>query len=120
MSSKINAFGVKKIIIITLLTLLTSCWNIELPLLDKSNSISEITGKVKENKSFHPRFDNSYYDKLKENCKTKEGMDCCLRSVEIMKKNKAKLIWADGIDGCLDWYEMKNLNCKGSYVWCKK
>ncbi len=59
-----------------------------------------------------------YYENLKEKCKLKSSVNCCLASVDSMQKIKAKAIGDSS--KCKKGYKKETLLCVDSYHWCKK
>ncbi len=60
-----------------------------------------------------------YYQELEKNCLAKENKKCCLLSLRVMKKKKAKLLSA-GKENCQEGFKKNTLKCPGSYIWCEK
>ena len=60
---------------------------------------------------------NGYYKKLSQECQQKSSPDCCLSSLEAMKKDNAHKI--NPGDMCSYGYEKEMLNCADSFAWCK-
>ncbi|MCK5123358.1 MAG: hypothetical protein KAQ87_04415 [Candidatus Pacebacteria bacterium] len=80
-------------------------------------------GKNKaENKIAEPVNQETYYQKLAEDCekfkksKFVTDYDCCLQSVEIMQKGNFKLA-SESI--CPDGFQINSLWCGGAYSWCE-
>ncbi len=55
-----------------------------------------------------------YYQKLADQCEKKT--DCCINSVERMKRGNYKLI---PDDGCPDGFQGNGLECASSFGWCE-
>ena len=57
-----------------------------------------------------------YYDKLADECKSKQSENCCLASVEAMKQGGYTLAVQDG---CPAGYQPNMMRCIDSFRWCQ-
>ncbi len=60
---------------------------------------------------------NGYYEKLAQECQQKSSPDCCLSSLEAMKKDNAHKINAG--DMCSYGYKKESMLCIDSFSWCR-
>ncbi len=61
---------------------------------------------------------NKYYEKLAQECNSKEDKECCFDSVKEMRRINAFTLNSN--DGVCDYgYEREMLNCADSFAWCK-
>jgi hypothetical protein len=58
----------------------------------------------------------NYYNNLREICKSKSSQNCCLASVNAMKRTNAKIA---PTEGCDIGYRRELLICIDSFVWCE-
>ena len=58
----------------------------------------------------------NYYDKLANECKSKQSESCCLASVEAMKQGGYTLAPAEG---CPAGYQPNMMRCIDSFRWCQ-
>jgi len=62
---------------------------------------------------------STYYQKLREECQTKNSKSCCLASVDAMEQDQGVLFPQPGVSGCKDGFEREMMNCLESFTWCK-
>src|SRR3990167_9211345 len=58
----------------------------------------------------------TYYQRLAKECRSKQNSDCCLSSVETMKKNNYSV---DSDKTCPEGYKWNKMLCADSYAWCE-
>ena len=103
----------KKVLITVVIILAIASLGVYVFVMQKGNTSLNDTQNIQNSNTGDTQ---TYYEKLANECKSKQSESCCLASVEAMKQGGYTLVPAGG---CPAGYQPNMMKCIDSFRWCQ-